>query len=98
MGKRFGDDAYAVEELVAELSACFLCAELGISNSPRADHAQYLAHWLKVIRADNRAIFTAASAASRCVQYLVDLQPPAMRAGLASASATPSTTEAPHAA
>ena len=41
-GKRFGDDAYAIEELVAELGAAFLCADLGISDAPRADHAQYL--------------------------------------------------------
>ena len=74
-GQRFGDDHYAVEELVAELSASFLCAELGISNTPRADHAQYLQHWLTVLKADNRAIFTAASHASRATNYLIGLQP-----------------------
>ncbi|MET4489761.1 hypothetical protein ABIA94_005348 [Bradyrhizobium sp. LA7.1] len=56
---RFGTEAYAMEELVAELGAAFLCAELGIAVEPRADHAQYLAHWLKVLKADKRAIFTA---------------------------------------
>lgn len=69
-GKRFGNDAYAAEELVAELGAAFLCADLAITNLPRVDHAQYLAHWLRVLKADKRAIFTAASAATRAVAYL----------------------------
>ncbi|MGH6892556.1 MAG: zincin-like metallopeptidase domain-containing protein, partial [Dongiaceae bacterium] len=43
MGKRFGDHAYAAEELVAEIGAAFLCAELSITQETRADHAQYLA-------------------------------------------------------
>jgi antirestriction protein ArdC len=76
-GKRFGDAAYAVEELVAELTAAFLTADLGVSNAPRADHAQYLASWLAVLRTDSRAIFTAASAASRAADYLHSLQPSA---------------------
>lgn len=63
-GKRFGDDAYAVEELVAELGAAFLCADLGITPEPRPDHAAYIEHWLKVLKADNRAAFTAASKAA----------------------------------
>ena len=46
LGKRFGDQAYAMEELIAELGAAFLCADLGISDAPRADHAQYLTTWL----------------------------------------------------
>lgn len=74
LGKRFGDDAYAMEELVAELGAAFLCADLGISNAPRADHAQYLDSWLKVLKADKRAIFTAASKASQAANYLASLQ------------------------
>jgi antirestriction protein ArdC len=74
---RFGDHRYAVEELVAELGASFLCAELGITNAPRPDHAQYLAHWLAVLKQESRAIFTAASAASRAVAYLGSLQPAA---------------------
>ncbi|MBH5372266.1 hypothetical protein HZZ16_30020 [Bradyrhizobium sp. CNPSo 4016] len=67
---RFGSQAYAMEELVAELGAAFLCAELGIAVEPRADHAQYLAHWLKVLTADKRAIFTAASKAGEAVAFL----------------------------
>ena len=65
LGKRFGDSAYAAEELIAELGAAFTCAHLGLSTEPRADHAQYIQSWLKVLRADNRAIFTAASKAQR---------------------------------
>lgn len=67
---RFGTEAYAMEELVAELGAAFLCAELGIVVEPRADHAQYLAHWLSVLKADKRAIFTAASKAGEAVAFL----------------------------
>ncbi len=51
LGKRFGDNAYAAEELIAELGSAFLCADLGITAEPRADHASYLAHWLKKWRA-----------------------------------------------
>ena len=74
LGKRFGDDAYAMEELVAELGAAFLSADLRITAEPRADHAQYLAHWLKVLTSDNKAIFTAASKASEAAAYLGTLQ------------------------
>ena len=74
-GKRFGDKAYSFEELVAELNAAFLCAELGIANTPRADHAQYIAHWLEVLKGDKKAIFSAASLASSAVTYLFSLQP-----------------------
>ena len=70
LGKRFGDDAYAMEELVAELGAAFLCADLRITDEPRADHAQYLDHWLTVMKADKKAIFTAASKASEAATFL----------------------------
>lgn len=70
---RFGTDAYAMEELVAELGAAFLCAELGVAVEPRADHAQYLAHWLNVLKADKRAIFTAASKAGEAAAYVREL-------------------------
>ena len=75
-GARFGDDAYAAEELVAEMGAAFLCVGLGITPEARDDHAGYLAHWLKVLRGDKRAIFTAASQAQRAVDYLHGLQQP----------------------
>jgi antirestriction protein ArdC len=59
-----------MEELVAELGAAFLCAELGITVEPRSEHAQYLAHWLNVLKADKRAIFTAASKAAEAASFL----------------------------
>ena len=74
-GKRFGDDGYAREELVAELGAAFLCADLGITPEIRDDHAAYLGHWLKVLREDKRAIFSAAAHAQRAADYLHGLQP-----------------------
>ncbi len=74
LGKRFGDEAYAMEELVAELGAAFLCADLSITDSLRADHAQYLDAWLRVLKADKKAIFTAASKASEAVAFLATLQ------------------------
>jgi antirestriction protein ArdC len=75
-GERFGDEAYAVEELVAELGAAFLCATLGIAAEPRADHTAYLAHWLSVLKADKRAIFTAAAQAQRAADFLHAMQQP----------------------
>jgi antirestriction protein ArdC len=74
LGKRFGDQAYAIEELVGELGAVFLCADLRITDEPRADHAQYLASWLSVLKADKKAIFTAASKASEAAAFLAALQ------------------------
>jgi antirestriction protein ArdC len=73
--KRFGDDGYAMEELVAEIGAAFLCASLGLSSAPREDHASYLACWLRVLKADTRAIFTAAAYAQRAADYLAAMQP-----------------------
>ena len=75
LGKRFGDKAYAVEELIAELGSAFLCADLGITPEVRQDHAAYLASWLRVLNADSRAIFTAAAQAQRAADHLHDLQP-----------------------
>ncbi len=66
---RFGTALYAREELCAELASAFLCATLGIVPSVR--HADYLANWLAVLRADNRAIFKAASQASKAADFLL---------------------------
>jgi len=74
----FGDEDYATEELVAELGATFLCADLQISAEPRPDHAQYLASWLKALKGDKRLIVRAASAASKAANFLHDLQPNAV--------------------
>jgi antirestriction protein ArdC len=65
-GKR---NSYAREELVAELSAAFVCASLGIQ--PTVRHADYLGAWLDILRADSRAIFQAASLASKAADYLL---------------------------
>lgn len=75
-GKRFGDTAYAREELVAEIGAAFLCADLGITPEVREDHVSYLASWLKVLKGDKRAIFNAASQAQRAVDFLHGLVNP----------------------
>ena len=69
---RFGSDSYAMEELTAELSAAFTCAHLGISPTPRPDHAAYLASWLKVLKADPSALFTTASKAQHATDWLVE--------------------------
>ena len=76
LGKRFGDQAYAAEELIAEMGSAFLCADLGITPEVRDDHASYLAHWLQVLKADSRAIFTAASQAQRAADYLHNFSQP----------------------
>lgn len=73
-GKRFGDNAYAAEELVAELGASFLCAKLGIEAEPRADHANYVASWLKILKGDRKALVTAASRAADAADYLMGLE------------------------
>lgn len=70
-GERFGDATYAAEELIAELGAAFCLAAMGLSAEPREDHAQYLASWLELLKADKKAIFTAAHAASVAADYLL---------------------------
>ncbi|MGA7806064.1 ArdC family protein [Bradyrhizobium sp.] len=68
--KRFGDEGYAMEELVAELGSAFLCADLALTPEVREDHASYIASWIKVLKNDRRAIFTAASHAQRAADFL----------------------------
>lgn len=75
--KRWGDEGYAREELVAELGAAFLCADLALTPEPGADHAAYIQSWLKVLKEDKRAIFSAAGHAQRAADYLNALQPQA---------------------
>ena len=67
---RFGSESYAMEELVAELGAAFLCGDLGITPEPRTDHACYIASWLKILKQDKKAVFTAASKASEAARWL----------------------------
>jgi antirestriction protein ArdC len=75
--KRWGDEGYAREELVAELGAAFLSADLGITPEVREDHSAYIASWLQVLKGDKRAIFQAAAHAQRAVDFLHNLQPAA---------------------
>lgn len=84
--QRFGDAAYAMEELVAELGAAFIGADLDLAPALREDHASYIANWLKVLKSDKRAIFTAAAHAQRASEYLQMLCGPAQTAGAASAN------------
>ena len=72
--QRFGDEGYAREELVAELGAAFLCADLGLELEPRPDHSSYIANWLSVLKSDKRFVFTAAAHAQRAADYLHGLQ------------------------
>lgn len=72
----FGSETYASEELIAELGSAFLCAELEITNQPRPDHASYIQSWLKILKNNKRAIFTAASKAQEAVEWLKQKQQP----------------------
>lgn len=74
--KRWGDEGYAREELVAELGAAFLCADLGLELEPRADHASYIGGWLEVLQNDKRFIFSAAAHAQRACAFLAASSPP----------------------
>lgn len=76
---RFGDEAYAREELVAELGSAFVCADLGLTLEPRPDHAAYIASWLRVLRNDTRFIVAAAAHAERAARFLAEKQPPRRR-------------------
>ena len=71
---RFGDESYAAEELIAEMGAAFLCAHCRIDGELR--HTSYLASWLKVLRNDKRAIFTASAQAQRAADYILSLTQP----------------------
>jgi antirestriction protein ArdC len=71
---RFGSSAYGREELIAELTSAFLCAHLSIV--PQIRHADYLGHWLEILKADSRAIFHAASQASKAADFILAFQTP----------------------
>ena len=73
LSERFGSDAYAMEEMIAELGAAFLCGDLGISAEQRPDHAAYIDNWLRILKSDRKAIFTAASAANKAAEFLANL-------------------------
>jgi antirestriction protein ArdC len=73
LNPRFGEEAYAMEELVAELGAAFVCADLDLAPEPREQHAAYIVNWIEVLKDDKRAIF-AAPQAQRAADYLNNLQ------------------------
>lgn len=77
LANRFGTQAYAAEELIAELGSAFVCADLSLTPEVREDHASYIANWLEVLKGDKRAIFTAAAHAERAAAYLHGFQPAA---------------------
>lgn len=70
LDKRFGSQAYAAEELVAEMGSAFLCAHLGIPG--RLRHPEYIGHWLRVLKDDKRAVFKASSLAQAAADFLLD--------------------------
>jgi antirestriction protein ArdC len=72
--KKWGDDHYAFEELVAELGAAFGCAHLGLIPAIREDHAPYIAEWIAQLKNDPRAIMKAAAQASKALDYLNSFQ------------------------
>lgn len=78
-GKRFGDSAYAVEELTAELAAAFATAEYGVGNPARLDHAQYCASWLAALKAKPEALITAAGKAEAAASWIVGRDRPAVK-------------------
>lgn len=70
-GKRFGDDAYALEELVAELGAAFTVGQLGMVESTIEAHADYVQSWVRVLKNDKHAIFTAAGQAAKAADFIL---------------------------
>jgi antirestriction protein ArdC len=69
-GKRFGDKAYAFEELVASIGQCLICADLGLPGELHDNHASYIGHWLEILKGDSSAIIHAAAKAEQAFGYL----------------------------
>jgi antirestriction protein ArdC len=67
---RFGDESYAFEELIAEMGSAFLFADLGLEGS--VQHDSYIASWLRVLKNDKKAIFKAATEASKAHQFILN--------------------------
>jgi antirestriction protein ArdC len=70
LATRHGTHVHAAEEVIAEMTASFVCARLGLASEPRIDHAQYIAHYMAMMRDDPRAIFKCAADAARATDYL----------------------------
>lgn len=69
---KYASEGYAMEELVAELGAAFLCASLRLSVTSRPEHAEHIAGWLEVLRRDRRAVFAAAYQAQRAADWMTE--------------------------
>lgn len=82
---RFGTEAYAMEELCAELGAAFIGAQLGLDQATRQDHTSYLAGWLKVLKADPKALVSVTSKAQAALDHLNKLAAPVVEAELVDA-------------
>lgn len=67
---RFKSQSYAAEELVAELTAAFVAAGLGMASEPHTQSASYIASWISLLKDDKKALFTAAAAASKAADFL----------------------------
>ncbi len=74
-GKQFGDEGYAKEELVAELGACYLAADLGFAPKPLEENVAYVQSWLKVLKDNKRFIFSAAFHAQKAAEFCWSMQP-----------------------
>ena len=83
LAARIGATKAAREELVVELGAAFLCADLALTPEAGAEHAAYIQSWLKVLQEDKRAIFSAAAHAQRAADFLNGLQPKREEGGIA---------------
>lgn len=70
-GTKYGTEAYCFEEVCAELVSSYMAAHLGLASHPRIDHAQYISHFITLMKKDNRAIFAAAAKASEATNYLL---------------------------
>lgn len=73
VGRIFGDQEYAGEELVAELGSAFLSAGFGIEVEPHVDHASYLKNWLAALESDPKALYRAAKLAQESTTFLTEL-------------------------
>lgn len=71
---RFGKEAYAMEELIAEMSAAFLCGALGVEHEPGDNTASYIAIWVMVLKGDTRAIVSAAAKAQEVADYILNIE------------------------
>ena len=78
LSRRFGSASYALEEGSVEILSGMILADLGIAHHPRPDHAAYVASWLRVLKDDPRAIFTAAGKAQQAADWMHTRQPQPM--------------------